>query len=83
MNNKQLLASEICGYSYKETDWGARADGYYDCKTKEEKLEFLRDYTRYAPDICCTEEETGAVYEFLETDFSGSSNAMHHAFDSL
>jgi len=84
MNRLQKTISDISGYNYLE-ERGAADDGYYGCKTKLEKKEYINLVNE---GVDFTDVELDLAYKFLEgRDASGerfkNQNDMFYAFDYL
>lgn len=75
MNNKQKLFEAITGYSPTLINVGARNDFYFDeCKTKDEKIQQLKDYAENALEIYLTENDIESVYDAIETEKDGAND---------
>lgn len=80
MNQTQRLVSDISGYCGL-FECGAKNDAYYECKTEEDKYDFLQGVIDYSEGFCvfCNLE---SVFQFLETEFS-NSNDKYNKFIEL
>lgn len=79
MNNTQRLVSDISGYCGLGES-GARDDGYYECKTAQEKMDYLQQ---------CVDSMEGynkcdlnAVMHFLDREFV-TNNHKYYEFKML
>ena len=82
-NNSQKIVSEISGYDHENDYTGAKNDLYYECNSHKEKLNFIVEYSKYADDITCVnEDEAEKILAVLDLN-SNSSNDHYHAFIEL
>ncbi len=82
MNNLQKIACEISGYEPNEPFTSAKVDDYYMTEGVHEKIDFILDYSKFAPEV---EEislgEAIDIYIFLEVP--RDENSRYHFFNSL
>ncbi len=80
-NNTQRLVSDISGYCGLEES-GARDDGFYNQKSKFDKLNYLTEYLQNVADYDLNSLQIAAAEEFLSMDFDGQ-NTMFREFQNL
>lgn len=81
LNSVQLIISGISGYEPGFTS--LCNDYYYDsCKTEEEKLAKITNYSENVYGIILNVNELIMVFKFLETDFSCESD-RHTEFNNF
>jgi len=80
-NAWQTLASSIAGWDPEDS--GARSEEYYECDSKEEKIEHLKEYALNVFGMNRLDDSAWEkIYEYLETDFK-NQNEKIHAFRDL
>lgn len=80
-NNLQNIAWNISGYSIHDHETGAQDDGYYDCGTLEEKLDYIITFSQNVDGInAVTMEEAKILVSFLDKESAFSND---HFYDFL
>ena len=79
-NELQEVAGAISGYGHDES--GARDDGYYECLTIADRINYIKELADVLYDIYLSDIETNQILDFLDFDHDGT-NDWYYAFEML
>lgn len=81
-NAVQEVVSDMCGFEPRG-EQGASCDYYYDLATKEEKIDYMKEYLYEVRSIVLTQKQAVEAYNFLEIEEHFGSNDRWFKFMEL